>query len=98
MPEVYNVPTQKSIDAENPPLIEEPSSPRKKSSFRHHGRHGSPCEKCGHINTPTYVYPVEIYPPPRPADRIRPDNRNFIGYILLLAALIFLFYVAVKYF
>ncbi|CAJ0578794.1 unnamed protein product, partial [Mesorhabditis spiculigera] len=97
MPEVYNVTTQKSLDAENPPLIEEPTSPnRKKSSFRH-GRHGAPCEKCGHVNTPTFVYPVEIYPPPRPADRIRPDNRNFVSFVLLLCVLIFLFYVAVKY-
>ncbi|VDM66537.1 unnamed protein product [Strongylus vulgaris] len=40
---------------------------------------------------------VVIWPAPRPHDHIRPDNTKFIGYVLLIAVVIFLLFAACKY-
>ncbi|RCN44860.1 hypothetical protein ANCCAN_09142 [Ancylostoma caninum] len=44
-----------------------------------------------------HVFSVVIWPAPRPHDHIRPDNTKFIGYILLIAVVIFLLFAACKY-
>ncbi|VDM60771.1 unnamed protein product [Angiostrongylus costaricensis] len=38
-----------------------------------------------------------IWPAPRPPDHIRPDNTKFIGYVILIAVVIFLLFAACKY-
>ncbi|KHJ84491.1 hypothetical protein OESDEN_15794 [Oesophagostomum dentatum] len=81
-----------------PPYMDPTNSIAKKKSLIMHKKSvehtGKRCEHCGQFAA---QQPMVIWPAPRPHDHIRPDNTKFIGYILLIAVVIFLLFAACKY-
>ncbi|GMR42183.1 hypothetical protein PMAYCL1PPCAC_12378 [Pristionchus mayeri] len=57
--------------------------------------HRRTCSACGHVSEKETQ--MDIYPPPRPVTAIHQQNFNFIGYVVVIALVIFLTFVAVKY-
>ncbi|KAJ1349843.1 hypothetical protein KIN20_005499 [Parelaphostrongylus tenuis] len=98
MPQDY---TAVEVDPHTPPPYMDPTNSiakkkisaahsHQKASLEHHGRR---CQHCGQFSE----QPVVIWPAPRPPDHIRPDNTKFIGYVILIAVVIFLLFAACKY-
>ncbi|ETN71399.1 hypothetical protein NECAME_14238 [Necator americanus] len=96
MPTEY---TAVDVDPNTPPPYMDPTNSiaKKKSMIQHKksmDHTGKRCEHCGQF---AQQQPVVIWPAPRPHDHIRPDNTKFIGYVILIAVVIFLLFAACKY-
>ncbi|KAK6745215.1 hypothetical protein RB195_011749 [Necator americanus] len=103
MPTEY---TAVDVDPNTPPPYMDPTNSiaKKKSMIQHKksmDHTGKRCEHCGQF---AQQQPGEdtcgrvvIWPAPRPHDHIRPDNTKFIGYVILIAVVIFLLFAACKY-
>ncbi|WKY02119.1 hypothetical protein Q1695_015828 [Nippostrongylus brasiliensis] len=97
--------TPVDIDVTTPPPYMDPTNSiaKKKSMIQHKKsveHTGKRCEHCGQFaQAPgsSQANPIVIWPAPRPHDHIRPDNTKFIGYVILIAVVIFLLFAACKY-
>ncbi|KAF8360012.1 dod-3 [Pristionchus pacificus] len=81
-----------SEDIEKGPVDSPPKKVHHKKSVYVHRR---TCSACGHVSEKETH--MDIYPPPRPVTAIHQQNFNFIGYVVVIALVIFLTFVAVKY-
>ncbi|PAV55958.1 hypothetical protein WR25_14489 isoform A [Diploscapter pachys] len=99
------VKVEDEIEPNTPPPYMDPANAQyKKKMSRIHKQsitvdsHSKRCEHCGaypQLQQPQQVH--MIWPPPRPADHIHQDSTKFIGYILLIAVVVFLVFAACKY-
>ncbi|CCD65468.1 Downstream Of DAF-16 (regulated by DAF-16) [Caenorhabditis elegans] len=104
------MPSQQSIDIESAPIVTPPpymdpaNAQAKKKWARVRQESCSqmkPCAYCGAApeaqkamfpNEPVFMWPAQ-----RPTNYIHQDSKQFIGYVLLIAVVIFLLFAACKY-
>ncbi|CAI4228943.1 unnamed protein product [Auanema sp. JU1783] len=99
MPEYVQIDPE-SYENTPPPYMDPGNSIAKKKSIIAAKKSiaGPAPKKCSHCGFhPELGGEAHIWPAPRPIDHIRPDHRSFIGYVVLIAVVIFLLFAACKY-
>ncbi|PIC26819.1 hypothetical protein B9Z55_019279 [Caenorhabditis nigoni] len=104
------MPDHHAVDIENVPIVTPPpymdpanaQAKKKMSRIRKESvSHMKPCEHCGAppqaqaANMPHEQ--VLVWPAVRPINHIHQDSRQFIGYVIVIAIVIFLLFAACKY-
>ncbi|GMT19107.1 hypothetical protein PFISCL1PPCAC_10404, partial [Pristionchus fissidentatus] len=101
LPYCYRTPTMadyNKVESEDIEKAVGDEAPPKKHHREHKKSvyvHRRTCSACGHVSEKETN--MEIYPPPRPITAVHQQNFNFIGYVVVIALVIFLTFVAVKY-
>ncbi|CAD6185817.1 unnamed protein product [Caenorhabditis auriculariae] len=85
-----------------PPYMDPGNVEAKKKMSRIHKEsisEGKRCDHCGAVqgSPPAPHEKVLVWPAVRPVNHIHQDSRQFIGYVLIIAVVIFLLFAACKY-
>uniref|UniRef100_A0A8R1HPY4 Uncharacterized protein n=1 Tax=Caenorhabditis japonica TaxID=281687 RepID=A0A8R1HPY4_CAEJA len=108
MPEHHTIDVE-SVPINTPPPYMDPANAQAKKKMSRIRKesvlHLKPCEHCGappqaQVQVQAGNLPhqqVLVWPAVRPINHIHQDSRQFIGYVLIIAIVIFLLFAACKY-